>query len=66
MALIKYVLVPIPAGGISRIYLSTELRKIEVANSAIVNLLEALGDKPIQLGPPDSAGVGFRALRVPN
>ena len=65
MALIKYNANPPPAIA-SRTWLYAELRKIETANAAIIDLLEALGDKPIELGPPDSGGLGFRALIVPN
>lgn len=65
MALTKYTAQPPPLGNY-RNWLYGELRKIDTANSAIINLLEALGDKPIELGPADSAGIGYRALRVPN
>jgi hypothetical protein len=65
MALIKYNAQPPPQTA-SRTWLYAELRKIETANTAIIDLLEALGDKPIQLGAPDSGGLGFRALIVPN
>ena len=66
MALIKYNAQPPPTQGVSRTWLYAELRKIDVANAAIIDLLEALGDKPIELGAADSGGLGFRALIVPN
>jgi hypothetical protein len=65
MALTKYTAQPPPVAP-SRTWLYAELRKIETANSKVIDLLEALGDKPIEIGPADSAGVGFRALRIPN
>jgi hypothetical protein len=65
MALTKYTAAPPPIRNMA-IWLYGELRKIETANSSIINLLEALGDKPIEIGPADSAGVGFRVLRIPN
>jgi hypothetical protein len=66
MALIKYNAQPPPVVGPTRTWLFAELRKIDTANAGIINLLEALGDKPIQLGLPNSGGLGFRALIVPN
>lgn len=65
MALTKYVASAPPIAP-SRTWLYAELRKIEIANAKIIDLLEALGDTPIEIGPADSAGVGFRALRIPN
>lgn len=65
MALTKYNAQPPPLGNY-RAWLYQELRNIDKANAAIINLLEALGDKPIQLGAVNSGGLGFRALIVPN
>jgi hypothetical protein len=65
MALTKYTAQPPPFGNY-RTWLYGELRKIEIANSKVIDLLEALGDKPIQVGAPNSGGAGFRALIVPN
>jgi len=65
MALTKYVVAPPPVTP-TRTWLYAELRKIELANAKIIDLLEALGDKPIEIGPPDSAGLGYRVLRIPN
>lgn len=65
MALTKYTAQPPPFGNY-RTWLYAELRKIETANSKIIDLLEALGDKPIEVGAPNSGGAGFRALIVPN
>lgn len=65
MALTKYNVQPPPFGNY-RTWLYSELRKIETANSKIIDLLEALGDTPIEIGPVDSAGAGYRALRIPN
>jgi hypothetical protein len=65
MALTKYNAQPPPQAP-SRTWLYAELRKIETANAGIIDLLEALGDKPIEIGAPNSGGAGFRALIVPN
>jgi hypothetical protein len=65
MALTKYSLQPPPLGNY-RTWLYAELRKIEMVNSKVIDLLEALGDTPIELGAPNSGGAGFRALIVPN
>lgn len=65
MGLIKYTAQPPPLGNY-RTWLYGQLKAIDSANASILNLLEALGDKPIELGPADSAGIGYRALRVPN
>lgn len=67
MALIKFNAQPPPSDlrGL-RTWLYAELRKIDTSNAGIIDLLEALGDKPIQLGAADSGGIGYRVLRVPN
>lgn len=65
MALTKYTAQPPPFGNY-RTWLFDELRKISKSNAAVIDLLEALGDKPIEIGPADSAGIGYRALRIPN
>lgn len=65
MALIKYNANP-PPGVASRTWLYAELRKIEQANSAIIDVLEALDGKPIVVGANDSGGVGQRLLTIPN
>lgn len=65
MALSKYNATPPPVANM-RTWLYAELRKISTNNNAIVDMLEALDGVKIELGPADSAGVGYRALRIPN
>ena len=48
-----------------KIYIDGELRNVEMSINSIVKLLEAVS-APIEIGPNDSAGVGFRVLRIPN
>lgn len=48
-----------------RLAQSQENSKIALSISDLVKLLEAL-DVPVQIGAPDSGGVGFRMLRIPN
>lgn len=47
------------------LYLGQEFRNVERVTSAVVDLLVAL-EVPVQIGPADSGGVGFRVLRIPN
>lgn len=65
MALIKYQANPPPVANL-RSWLFAELRKVQGANNSVITLLEALGDTPIEIGPNDSGGTGYRALRIPN
>lgn len=65
MALSKYNAAPPPVANM-RTWLYAELRKISTNNNAIVDMLEALDSAKIEIGPADSAGVGYRALRIPN
>lgn len=48
-----------------RLAQSQENGKIAISISTLVEILAAL-QVPVEIGPPDSAGVGFRALRIPN
>lgn len=65
MALTRYTAQPPPQGNY-RTWLFAELRKIETANVAIINVLEALEGKPINVGAPNSGGAGQRALTIDN
>jgi hypothetical protein len=60
----KYV-AQTPSTTNTRQYLDAEFRKIQLSTDSIIALLGAL-NLPIEIGPADSAGVGFRALRIPN
>jgi hypothetical protein len=60
----KYI-AQMPPTQLSRKFLSDEFRKVQLSTDSIVSILEAVG-VPIEIGPADSAGVGFRALRIPN
>lgn len=62
MALIKYN--ARPNQGATDLY--DQLREIDRAIYSIILLLALLEGKQVQIGPVDSAGVGFRALRIPN
>jgi hypothetical protein len=62
MALTKYN-ARTPAGNID---LYNQLREIDLSIGSIILLLALLEGKQVQIGPADSAGVGFRALRIPN
>lgn len=64
MVITKYV-VQNPPAAFSRTYLAGELRKVSISIETIVAVLKAL-DVPIEIGPADSAGIGYRALRIPN
>jgi hypothetical protein len=64
MALSKYVSRVPPRINLP-LFVSQELRQIELSTNAIVELLLAL-EVPIEIGPADSAGAGFRVLRIPN
>lgn len=46
--------------------LYNQLREIDLSLASILLLLALLDGEQIQLGPVDSGGVGFRALRIPN
>ena len=48
-----------------KVFIDGELRNIELSVNSVVKLLEAVS-APIEIGPNDSAGVGFRVLRIPN
>lgn len=60
----KYV-VQTPSSNNTRQYLDAEFRKVQLTTDSIIALLNAL-NVPIEIGPADSAGVGYRALRIPN
>lgn len=60
----KYV-AQTPSSSNVRQYLDAEFRKVQLTTDSIIALLNAL-NAPIEIGPADSAGVGFRVLRIPN
>lgn len=60
----KYVKQP-PTAASVRIYANSELGRIETSISSIIDILKIL-NVPVELGAPDSAGIGFRTVRVPN
>lgn len=64
MALTKYT-AQVPPVANQRYFIASELKRIELSTNSIIAILTAL-DVPIEIGPADSAGVGFRALRIPN
>jgi hypothetical protein len=64
MVITKYVVQPPPVAG-TRVYLNTELGKVALSINTIVAVLQAL-EVPIEIGPADSAGIGYRTLRIPN
>lgn len=64
MALTKYTASQPPQAN-QRLFLSTELKRVEISINTIVDIFEAIG-VPVQIGPVDSGGVGFRVLRIPN
>lgn len=65
MALSKYNAQPPPQANY-RTWLYAELRKIEISNAAIIDVLEQLNGAPIVVGAPNSAGLGYRMLMIPN
>lgn len=62
--LIKYTK-QAPTAANMRIYADNEFRRVEGSISSIIDILKIL-NVPVELGAPDSAGLGFRTLRVPN
>lgn len=46
-------------------YVGDEFHRVQLTLDSLIFLLKIL-ETPIEIGPPDSAGVGFRALRIPN
>lgn len=54
-----------PVGNNPRIYIDGELGRVQTSIQSIIAILKAVG-LPIEIGPADSAGVGFRVLRIPN
>lgn len=64
MVPIKYIARSAPTGGVV-IYVSEELRKVQLSTDSIIALLGVL-NAPIQVGAIDSGGTGYRMLRIPN
>lgn len=67
MALIRFIAQPPPAmqRNIGP-WASQQLRDVDRSITAILLLLELLDGVQIEVGPADSAGIGYRALRIPN
>ena len=66
--LIKYTPLNPPMMNL-RVYLYEELRRISSSINNLITvgvLLKELGTRQIELGPPDSAGPGYRTLKIPN
>lgn len=61
---IKYI-ARTPPGVYQRAFLSDEHLRIQTSLTSLVELLKAL-DVPVEIGPPNSGGAGFRALIIPN
>jgi hypothetical protein len=70
MALIRY-LPRVPPVGNFRTYMYEEYKRIQGAIDSILEIATVLRefrskDLRIEVGPPDSAGFGYRALRIKN
>lgn len=46
-------------------FVVSEFGNVQKSIDSLMFLLKAL-ETPIEIGPADSAGVGFRTLRIPN
>lgn len=67
MVRIKYTAQNPPVEGNLRHYTAAEFKRVELAMSVLVQLLSSPDlQVPIEVGPANSAGVGYRALRIPN
>jgi hypothetical protein len=64
MALSKYIARTPPRINLP-LYVSQELRNVERTTNSIIDLIVAL-EVPIEIGPADSGGIGYRVLRIPN
>lgn len=64
MAIIKYVHGQVPTANV-KYYLSIELSRVEASIGSMVTVLNAIS-VPIEIGPADSGGAGYRVLRIPN
>ena len=60
----RYVPQSPPAANL-RGHVEREQQRVRLSLDSLIELLKAL-DVPVEIGPADSAGVGFRALRIPN
>jgi hypothetical protein len=54
-----------PTAANLQLYLAAETHKVERSINSLVTLLAAL-NVPVEIGAADSAGVGFRVIRIPN
>jgi len=64
MALIKYTAQQPPSIN-QRLFLLSEFKRVEISINTIVDLFAAIG-VPVEIGPANSGGAGFRVLRIPN
>lgn len=49
------------------VYVDGEFRNVQLSLNSIIEVLKNMDVQiPIEVGPADSAGVGFRTLRIPN
>ena len=51
--------------GYQRAFISNEGLALQLTTNSIIALLGEL-NVPIEIGPADSAGAGYRTLRIPN
>jgi hypothetical protein len=49
-----------------RVWMAGQFQTVALSVNSVINLLEALGDKPINVGAPNSGGAGQRALTIDN
>lgn len=56
---------PSPTAANTRVGTANEFRRISLSIDAVIYLLGAL-NVPVEVGPNDSAGAGYRTLKVPN
>lgn len=64
MAITKFVPGQSPIAN-QRQYLAGEFRRVALTTDSLIAILKAL-DVPVEIGPADSGGTGYRALRIPN
>lgn len=64
MAITKYTPRKPPPANL-QVFLDGELRSVALSLDSLILLLAVL-NVPIEIGAPDSGGVGYRALIIPN
>lgn len=67
MALIKYNAAqpPLNAADLKR-WIYSQFRDVDRSLASALLVLEALEGAKIELGAPDSGGIGYTVLRIPN